>query len=271
MMEKTSDIRYEIFRGSLKKSVTAVLIAEAGGVLSGLKRASGSMESLGLSFSSEFYDGAPVNEGREIARIVGNPVQIAMAEEHIIGTLSKSSGIATVAFRAREKSPPHCRVVSGGWKKMPVEIKGLIRQAASDGGIDIRISNKPFIYLDKNYVRILGGIKKAIQAVLPLKKSVAIQVRGETDAIANEAVEAAETGAEVIMVDTGIQRDAEDVIRVLKEKDLRGRVLVAFAGNIVLEELGSIRQLGLDILDIGYAILDAPCLPMRFDVVDVAG
>ena len=50
-----------------------------------------------------------------------------------------------------------------------------------------------------------------------------------------------------------------------------GRVLVAFAGNIVLEELGSIRQLGLDILDIGYAILDAPCLPMRFDVVDVAG
>jgi len=269
MTDGPSDIRYEIFRESLESSVTAVLIAESWGVLSGIERASASMESLGLSFLSDFHDGEPVNEGQEIARIAGNPVQIAMAEERIIGALSKSSGIASAAFRAREKAPPYCRLVSGGWKKMPKEIKDHIRKAALDGGIDIRISSKPFIYLDKNYVRILGGIKRAIQAVLPLEKSVAIQVRGETDNIGNEAVVAAETGAEVIMVDTGRQEDAGDVIRALKEKDLRDRVLVAFAGNIVLEELGSISQLGLDVVDIGYAILDAPCLPMRFDVVEV--
>ena len=152
---------------------------------------------------------------------------------------------------------------------MPMEIKDQIRNAALDGGIDVRISPKPFVYLDKNYVRILGGIKRSIQAVLSLEKSVAIQVRGETDTIGNEAVEAAETGAEVIMVDTGRQEDAGDVIHALKEKDLRDRVLVAFAGNIVLDELGSIGQLGLDVVDIGYAILDAPCLPMRFDVIEV--
>ncbi len=269
MTDGPSDIRYEIFRESLEARVTAVLIAEQEGVLSGIKRASESMRSLGLNFFSDFHDGGPVKKGQEIARIAGNPVQIAMAEEHVIGTLSKSSGIATAAFRASEKASPHCRVVSGGWKKMPVEIKDLIRKAASDGGIDIRISNKPFIYLDKNYVRILGGIKNAIQTVLPLEKSVAIQVRGETDAIGNESVEAAMAGAEVIMVDTGRQEDAIDVIQALKEKGLRDRVLVAFAGNIVLEELGSISRSGLDVVDIGYGILDAPCLPMRFDVVEV--
>ena len=270
MTGEPSDIRYEIFKESLERSVKAVLIAERCGILSGVERAAGSMESLGLSFLSDLYDGGPVNEGQEIARIAGNPVQIAMAEERIIGALSKSSGIATAAFRAREKALPHCRIVSGGWKKMPVEIKDHIRKAALDGGIDIRISSKPFIYLDKNYVRILGGIKRAIEAVLPLEKSVAIQIRGETDRISHEAIEAAEAGAEVIMVDTGRKEDAEDVIRALKEKDLRRRVLVAFAGNIELGELGNISQLDLDIVDIGYAILDAPCLPMRFDVIDVA-
>jgi len=99
---------------------------------------------------------------------------------------------------------------------------------------------------------------------------VVIQIRGETDRISNEAVEAAETGAKVIMVDTGRQEDAGDVTRALNENDLRRRVRVAFAGNIALEDLGSINRLGLDVVDIGYAILDAPCLPMRFDVIDVA-
>jgi len=153
---------------------------------------------------------------------------------------------------------------------MPIEIKDHIRKAALDGGIDVRILRKPFVYLDKNYVRMLGGIKRAIQAALPLERPVVIQVRGETDRISNEAVEAAETGAKVIMVDTGRQEDAGDVTRALKEKDLRRRVRVAFAGNIALEDLGSINRLGLDVVDIGYAILDAPCLPMRFDVIDVA-
>lgn len=269
MMRGASDIRYEISRESLESSVTAVLIAERGGVLSGLKRASASMESLGLRLSSDLCDGSPVNEGQEIAKVCGNPVQIAMAEERIIGALSKSSGIATAARRAREETHPNCHVVSGGWKKMPMEIKDHIRKAALDGGIDVKILRKPFVYLDKNYVRILGGIKGAIQAVLPLERPVAIQVRGETDRISNEAVEATETGAKVIMVDTGRQEDAGHVIRALKEKGLRSRVTVAFAGNIALEELGGISRLGLDVVDIGYAILDAPCLPMRFDVIAV--
>ena len=73
----------------------------------------------------------------------------------------------------------HCRIVSGGWKKMPIEIKDHIRKAALDGGIKVRILHKPFVYLDKNYVRIFGGIKRAIQAVSSLERPVVIQVRGE--------------------------------------------------------------------------------------------
>jgi nicotinate-nucleotide pyrophosphorylase (carboxylating) len=228
------------------------------------------VELLGLRFSSDLSDGGAVKEGQEIARVSGDPVQITMAEECIIGALSKSSGIATAARRARQEVHSRCRIVSGGWKKMPIEIKDHIRKAAEDGGIHVRILREPFIYLDKNYVRIFGGIKRAIQAVLSFKRPVVIQVRGETDRIGNEAVEAAETGAKVVMVDTGSQVDAWDVLQALKEKGLRRQVRVAFAGNIALEGLRSLNRLGLDMLDIGYAILDAPCLPMRFDVIEVA-
>ena len=61
------NIRYEIFRNAPAGRVTAALIAEREGVLSGLKRASISMESLGLGFSSGLSDGGSVKEGQEIA------------------------------------------------------------------------------------------------------------------------------------------------------------------------------------------------------------
>jgi len=228
------------------------------------------MESLGLSFSTDLGDGSTLSAGREIARVIGNPVQIAMAEERIIGAVSKSSGIATAAREARMAAAPHCRVVSGGWKKMPMEIKELLRQGVRDGGIDPRISENPIVYLDKNYVRILGSVQRAVQAVISMGRDIVIQVRGETASVGDEAAGAATAGAAVVMVDTGRRKDLDDVIRSLKREGLRSQVSIAFAGDISLGDLDGIARMDVDIVDIGYAILDAPCLPMRFDVVDVA-
>ncbi|MGA7642264.1 MAG: hypothetical protein WBW56_08680, partial [Syntrophobacteraceae bacterium] len=73
--------------------------------------------------------------------------------------------------------------------------------------------------------------------------------------------------AMVIMVDTGDLKDLGMVVQALRKNDLRSSVEVAFSGNIELEDLKHISCAGADVLDIGYAILDAPCLPMRFDVV----
>jgi nicotinate-nucleotide pyrophosphorylase (carboxylating) len=264
------DIRQEIFRECSDRRVTGVLIAEAPGVLSGIARAGGAMESLGVSFTTDLEDGSTLEVDQEIARAFGNPVQIAMAEERIIGAVSKTSGIATAARRARLAAAPRCQVVSGGWKKMPWEVKDLVRQAVSDGGINARISENPMVYLDKNYVRILGGVQKAVQTVNGLDREIVIQVRGETGSVGDEAIEASGGGVSVVMVDTGRREDMAEVIRALKERGLRSRVRIAFAGNISIDDLEELSRLDFDIVDIGYAILDAPCLPMRFDVIKVA-
>lgn len=263
------DIRENIFVDHLDRSVTAVVMAEAAGVLSGINRGRSAMESLGLTFSTIFSEGDKIHMGQEIARVMGSPVQIAMAEEQIIGALSKSSGVATAARQARTRVNSRCRVVSGGWKKMPLEIKDLIREAVYHGGIDQRILEGPFVYLDKNYVRILGGVRHAVQSAVSLGREIVVQVRGETGPVEEEAVAAAQAGAGVVMVDTGRQDDLSRVIRTLATKGLRSRVKIAFAGNIRLEELDTLSQMDLDAVDIGYAVLDAPCLPMRFDVIKV--
>jgi nicotinate-nucleotide pyrophosphorylase (carboxylating) len=261
------DIREEIFRHELERQFTGVLIAESGGVLSGIERCRKLIESLDLAFSTELSDGHIVEDEQSIACVVGNPIQIAMAEEQIIGTLSKSSGIATAAHQAQLKIGTQIQVVSGGWKKMPFEIKDLIRQAAHDGGIGIRMLESPFIYLDKNYVRILGGVEQSIQKVRSLNRSIVLQIRGETKPITEEATDAVQTGASVVMIDTGNIDHLLEVTGRLRTLGLRDKVRVAFAGNISFKDIGKLVNMDVDIVDIGYCILDAPCLPMRFDVI----
>lgn len=271
MINEPKDIRLKIFRKHMDQNITARLVVEKPGVLSGIKRAHDLMEGLGLKFSTHLNDTQDLVAGQEIARVTGDPFQIAKAEELIIGTLSKSSGIATAARRAQRQAGHRCKVVSGGWKKMPVEIKGMIRQAVSDGGLDVRMSQQPFIYLDKNYVRILGGIVDATNAAVRLGHGVIVQIRGETAPVGEESVAAASAGAEAVMIDTGHREDIIRVVDALKKRGLRSKVRIAFSGNILLDEIESLSQLDVDVLDIGYAILDAPCLPMHFDVVEDAG
>jgi len=263
------DVREDIFRDSLDRRMAGVLVAEKAGVLSGIRRVCGIVETLGLAFVSDLKDGSPVGNGREIIRVTGNAVQMAQAEERLIGALSKFSGIATASRTALQKSAGRYKVVAGGWKKMPFELKEPIQQAIHDGGVNVRMCDEPFVYLDKNYVRMLGGVRKAVEAAGVFNRMIVIQIRGETRAIAEEAIEATHAGAHVVMVDTGSTDHLRSVGHTLKQSGLRSQVKIAFAGNIKLDDMEALSQFDLDVVDIGYAILDAPCLPMRFDVVGV--
>jgi nicotinate-nucleotide pyrophosphorylase (carboxylating) len=261
------DLRELIFREHMGRTISAVIKAEAPGVLSGLDQARELARNLHLSFSASLKDGDQFAEGAELAYLAGNPVQVAKAEDMLIGALSKASGIASAARRARQQAGPAVRVVSGAFKKMPLELKSMVRLAIEHGGVEMRMAPHPFVYLDKNYVRILGGVGPALKAVASLEGSVVIQVRGETAAIGQEAVEAARGGAALIMVDTGRLDDLDMVSQALTSAGLRSLVELAFAGNVDLEQLDDLAGRDLDAVDIGYAIVDAPCLPMRFDVV----
>jgi nicotinate-nucleotide pyrophosphorylase (carboxylating) len=147
----------------------------------------------------------------------------------------------------------------------------MLRQAVGDGGLDFRISQQPFIYLDKNYVRILGGVANATKIAVRPGHRVIVQVRGEAGPMDEESVAAAYAGAEIVMIDTGRREDIPLVSDALRSRGLRSKVQIAFSGNILLDDIEGICRMDVDILDIGYAILDAPCLPMHFDVIGVAG
>jgi nicotinate-nucleotide pyrophosphorylase len=159
------DIRDLIFSRVEKEKYLAHLSAQGEGVLSGTGWLKKACENLGIRLRTCKKDGTIIRPSEIIAILEGYAKQMASGEEELIGWISKASGIATAAWMAKKAAGRNLKIVSGAWKKMPFPLKDLVRQAIVDGGIQYRIVEKPFVYLDKNYVRMLGGVSKALRSI----------------------------------------------------------------------------------------------------------
>lgn len=266
---REEDARGIIFQSVMHNEFSASLRVKENGIISGINEMRKMAKKIGLRVISSVPEGAEVKEGDCIATVKGTPKQLSIAEEVLIGLISKPSGIATAARNAVKLANGRVTVVCGAWKKMPFQIKDIVRNALAIGGVEIRICREPFIYLDKNHVRVFGSIENTIKNanVKELKNKVkVVQIRGETNRIEIEAVTAAKDSANIIFVDTGNVTDLEKVANTLSENKLREKIKLAFGGSIRLEDITRLCEKGVDILDIGRAIIDAPMLDISFDI-----
>ncbi|MGD1153292.1 MAG: hypothetical protein ABR911_10540 [Syntrophales bacterium] len=266
------DIRDIIFARIREKKYIAQISAQGEGILSGITWLKKACKNLGIHLRKCKKSGARVRPAEIIATLEGSAKQLAAGEEELIGWISKASGIATAARNAKKAAGKDLKVVCGAWKKMPLPIKDLVRQAIADGGIPYRMAEKPFLYLDKNYVKVLGGVGKTLQSVKSLKgRTLVIQLKGEGQDLLREAVLAAEGRGGIIMIDTGRKEDIVKIDSTLRAKGLRDRVKIAFAGNIGISDLRDLKKLPVEIVDIGQAVVDAPLLDMRMDITAETG
>jgi nicotinate-nucleotide pyrophosphorylase (carboxylating) len=263
------DVRKELLKNVKWKMVTAAIISDEEGIIAGTVLTKEEAEKLGLSVLMIVNEGSRVGKEEEIFRFRGTPRQIVMAEEILIGLMAKPSGIATRAHKFVKATGGRPKVVCGAWKKMPPSLKEVIREAVHAGGALSRIEPTPFVYLDKNYIELLGGIKKSLEAVAHLRNvSKVVQVKGRYRDIVSEACEAAESGAHIVFIDSGEPDDVRRIVERLRQMGLRDKVKIAFGGGVNLEAIDELKTLDIDILDIGRQIVDAPLLDMRLEIID---
>jgi nicotinate-nucleotide pyrophosphorylase (carboxylating) len=257
-----SDPRDEIFASVADLRFTATLVATEPGVVTPIAAALEVAEELGLDVVSSAEEAARVRAGDEVICFRGTAKQVAMAEERLVGTLAKASGIATAAAGFVERAAGRLQIVSGAWKKLPFSQKDMIRAAVVAGGAQPRIASWPFVYLDKNFVTMLGGPEATLAAVGQMREHTkVIQI---VDPV--EAALVARAGADIVFVDSGRLGDVAGADEVLRQAGLRERVALAYGGGVVLDELDELARLGVDIVDVGRAIVDAPLLDMRLQV-----
>jgi nicotinate-nucleotide pyrophosphorylase (carboxylating) len=208
-------------------------------------------------------DGESVSAGQVLIEVEGTASELAVAEDYVLGPLGFASGIATRARTFRQACPDGLRIACGGWKKLPVALKPLLRAGLAAAGVLPRLVEGDFIYVNKNAVRLLGNVTDAIAAGRALGHGpVAVQVRS-----VEEGLFSARAGAGIIMVDTARLQDLADVHQSLTAAGLRDGVVLAFGGGVRLEDLPAAHAAGAQAVDVGRAILDAPLLDLRMEVV----
>ncbi|BAF58661.1 nicotinate-nucleotide pyrophosphorylase [Pelotomaculum thermopropionicum SI] len=260
------DLRWSIFRDMEKEVFRAEIISTRPTVAAGLDEAVQEAANLELQVQVMVQEGEVVLPGSPILVLAGAPVNLAVAEDRVPGWIGKASGVAAAARFFKTALAGKLQVVCGGWKKLPLPWRTVLRRAVSLGGLATRIAEPPFLYIDKNYIRMFGGIEAALKAVAHLPGKKAVQLRGERGGIAAEAEEAVTGGAHILMADTGRFEDAARLSEFLRERGWREKVQLAFSGGITVRDLPLLLEMDLDIIDVGRAVLDAPMADLRFEV-----
>lgn len=208
-------------------------------------------------------EGDAVSVGQPLIELIGEAASLGVAEDYVLGPLGFASGIATRAKTFRDTAPAGLSIACGGWKKLPLALKPLLRAGLAVSGILPRLVDGDFIYVGKNAVIMLGGVDAAIKAGVAVGHGpVAVQVKS-----VEEAVSSVRTGAGIIMVDTADLADLTDVHAELTRLGLRQNVRLAFGGGVRLQDLVPAAEAGADAVDVGRAILDAPLLDLRLRVL----
>ena len=231
------------------------LICKQDGVIAGLDVFKRTFELLDSKTKVTFTkkDGDTVKNGDKIGVVRGDIRVLLSGERTALNYLQRMSGIATYTRSIADllkgsktklldtrKTTPNMRV----FEKYAVKV---------GGGYNHRYNLSDGILLKDNHIGAAGGVKEAVQMAkeyAPFVRKIEIEV--ENLAMVKEAAEA---GADIIMLDNMSTEDMSEAIRIID-----GRAETECSGNVTKENIGRLTALGVDYISSGALTHSAPIL-----------
>ncbi len=245
-----------------------VLVKESG-VIAGISEALMFLESFRLQANLPVSDGSKVKPKTAVLKIVGDARTLLSIERTLLNLLSRMSGIATVTRHLVE------RLRNAGYKtrvactrKIAPGLAYFDKRAVMIGGGDThRLHLDDMILVKDNHVAIVGDIVTAVKKVgeaVSFSKKVEIEV-----STAEEALEAAEAGVDIVMLDNFTSKQAKKTVELLKKKGLRNKVLVESSGGITEKNILEFAAAGVDIISLGEITDSVKALDISLEIVKV--
>jgi nicotinate-nucleotide pyrophosphorylase (carboxylating) len=193
-------------------------------------------------------DGTEVKPGDVIARIEGKTSSILKAERVALNFLQRLSGIAseTARYVQAVKGLP---VYITDTRKTTPGLRTLEKYAVRvGGGKNHRMHLADGILIKDNHIAALRRRGLNIKEIVANARQKAppelkIEVEVKTP---EEAVQAAEAGADIIMLDNMNLEDMRQAVRLVK-----GHALIEASGGITLENVRAVAETGVDRISIG--------------------
>lgn len=228
----------------------ALIIAKGRGVIAGTEIAKLVFLKVDpkLKLDILIKDGTEVTAGDVIARIEGKTSSILKAERVALNFMQRLSGIAsdTARYVLAIKGLP---VYVTDTRKTTPGLRTLEKYAVrAGGGKNHRMNLADGVLIKDNHIASLrrrgSGIKEIIAKArikFPPELKIEIEVRSP-----EEAVQAADAGADIIMLDNMNLEDMRRAVQLVK-----GRALIEASGGVTLENVRAVAETGVDFISIG--------------------
>ena len=201
----------------------------------------------------EVKDGDAVKKGQLLATVKGDVRVLLSGERTALNYLQRLSGIATYTHQVARllegssttlldtrKTTPNNRI----FEKYAVKV---------GGGYNHRYNLSDGVLLKDNHIGAAGGVKEAVtmaKEYAPFVRKIEVEV--ENLDMVREAVEA---GADIIMLDNMTPEMMKEAVRIID-----GRAETECSGNVTLENVARLTDIGVDYISSGALTHSAPIL-----------
>jgi len=230
-------------------SCQAVIRANETGVVAGLAEARALFEHYGVAVRQHAADGTAVAPGQVLLGLDGDAKAILLVERTALNIIGRMSGIATKTrscVEAVRQAAPGVRIAAT--RKTCPGLRVFDKKAVALGGGDPhRYSLSDMILIKDNHLALVplaDAVRKARAA--SVYRTVEVEVETVEDAVA-----AAEAGADTILLDNMPPERIRDAVRALEARGLRDRVVVEVSGSVTEENLTGYAVAGVDIISMG--------------------
>ena len=167
-----------------------------------------------------------------------------MGERTALNILQRMSGIATLTNKFVNEIN-HTKAKLLDTRKTTPNLRILEKYSVKvGGGCNHRFNLSDGVMLKDNHISAAGGIKNAVKMAKENSSFVRkIEVETENIEMVKEALEA---GADIIMLDNMDIETAKKAVMMIGDK-----ALIEFSGNVELDNIKSIAEIGVDYISVG--------------------
>lgn len=224
---------------------TIELLCKQEGIIAGVEVFKRVFEILGnVEVSLYKKDGDKVYPNEKIAFLKGNTRNILLGERVALNLIQRMSGIATLTnLFVKELEGSNTKLLDT--RKTTPNLRVLEKYAVKvGGGNNHRFNLSDGIMLKDNHISACGGIKEAVYLA---RKNISfvrkIEVETENLEMVKEALEAK---ADIIMIDNMDLELAKEAMKIIDKK-----AITEFSGNVSLEKIKKIGEIGVDYISVG--------------------
>ena len=241
---------------------SARVVAQANGVLSGLRAAVEVARQLGVRARPLARDGDPVAPGSAVLRLEGDARAILAGERTLLNFLMHLSGVATATARAVRRAHAGGATLSVyATRKTLPGLRDLEKAAVVDGGGAPHRRDLSDALLLKNNHLALVPLPEAVRRVrrsVGGREPIEVEVRD-----ARAALSALRAGATALLIDNASPARVRRILRRVEATGRRGALWVEVSGGITPDTLARYRSTGADAASLGSLTHSAPALPFH--------